>query len=117
MVTQFLETVDSIVWGVPLIVLMGTGLLLTIRLKVMQFSKLGKALKYMVKNEPGAEGEVTSFGALYGSFGNYGGTGNIVCGNRCYCRRSGSAVLDVCRGLYRYGNQVCGRYVGCNLQS
>lgn len=79
MVTQFLETVDSIVWGVPLIVLiMGTGLLLTIRLKVMQFSKLGKALKYMVKNEPGAEGEVTSFGALCTALSATIGTGNIV---------------------------------------
>ena len=45
-----LESIDSIVWGVPLIVLiMGTGIFLTIRLGVLQFRKLGKALKYMVK--------------------------------------------------------------------
>ncbi len=38
MVTQFLDTVDGIVWGIPLIVLiMGTGILLTCRLKVLQF--------------------------------------------------------------------------------
>ena len=31
MVTQFLDAVDSFVWGVPLLVLiMGTGILLTI---------------------------------------------------------------------------------------
>lgn len=79
MVTQFLDTVDAIVWGVPLIVLiMGTGLLLTCRLKVMQFAKLGKALKYMVRNEPGAEGEVTSFGALCTALSATIGTGNIV---------------------------------------
>ena len=65
MVTQFLDSVDSFVWGVPLLVLiMGTGLLLTIRLKGMQFIKLGRALKYMVRNEEGASGEVSSFGKL-----------------------------------------------------
>ena len=65
MVTQFLDSVDSFVWGVPLLVLiMGTGLLLTIRLKGMQFIKLGRALKYMIRNEEGASGEVSSFGAL-----------------------------------------------------
>ena len=54
MITQFLDTVDGIVWGIPLIVLiMGTGILLTCRLKVLQFRKLGKALKYMVHNEEG----------------------------------------------------------------
>ena len=50
--TEFLKQVDNIVWGVPLIVLiMGTGILLTTRLGVLQFRKLGKAFKYMVKNE------------------------------------------------------------------
>ena len=79
MVTQFLDAVDSFVWGVPLLVLiMGTGLLLTIRLKGMQFIKLGRALKYMVRNEEGASGEVTSFGALCTALSATIGTGNIV---------------------------------------
>ena len=79
MVTQFLDTVDGIVWGVPLIVLiMGAGILLTVRLKLMQFRKLGKALKYMVHNEEGGTGEVTSFGALATALSATIGTGNIV---------------------------------------
>ncbi|MDD4201010.1 MAG: sodium:alanine symporter family protein [Eubacteriales bacterium] len=79
MVTQFLNTVDSIVWGVPLLVLiMGTGLVLTFRLKGMQFVKLGRALRYMVRNEEGAVGEVTSFGALCTALSATIGTGNIV---------------------------------------
>ena len=79
MITQFLDTVDGIVWGVPLIVLiMGTGILLTCRLKVLQFRKLGKALKYMVHNEAGGTGEVTSFGALATALSATIGTGNIV---------------------------------------
>ena len=45
-VTSILESIDSIVWGVPLIVLiMGTGIYLTVRLGVLQFRKLGKAFK------------------------------------------------------------------------
>ena len=79
MITQFLDAVDSFVWGVPLLVLlMGTGLILTIRLKGMQFTKLGRALKYMVRNEDGATGEVSSFGALCTALSATIGTGNIV---------------------------------------
>ncbi|MBQ0078442.1 MAG: alanine:cation symporter family protein [Eubacterium sp.] len=77
--TNFLVTIDDIVWGVPLMVLiMGAGLLLTCRLKVLQFRKLGKALKYMVKNEDDGIGEVTSFGALCTALAATIGTGNIV---------------------------------------
>ena len=79
MITQFLDAVDSFVWGVPLLILiMGIGLLLTIRLKGMQFIKLGRALKYMVRNEEGATGEVSSFGALCTALSATIGTGNIV---------------------------------------
>ena len=79
MITQFLDSVDSFVWGVPLLVLiMGTGLILTFRLKGMQFVKLGRALKYMVRNEADGTGEVTSFGALCTALSATIGTGNIV---------------------------------------
>ncbi len=77
--TEFLVKVDDIVWGVPLIVLiMGTGIFLTARLGLLQFRKLGKALKYMVKNEEDGIGEVTSFGALCTAMAATIGTGNIV---------------------------------------
>lgn len=77
--TDFLVAVDNIVWGIPLIVLiMGTGIYLTARLRVLQFRKLGKALKYMVKNEENGVGEVSSFGALCTAMAATIGTGNIV---------------------------------------
>ena len=77
--TEILVAIDDFVWGVPLIVLiMGTGIYLTIRLGVLQFRKLGKALKYMVKNEEDGVGEVTSFGALCTAMAATIGTGNIV---------------------------------------
>ena len=74
--TEILEAIDGVVWGVPLIVLiMGTGIFLTVRIKVLQFRKLGKAFKYMVKNEEDGIGEVTSFGALCTAMAATIGTG------------------------------------------
>ncbi len=80
--TQFnnvLSAIDNALWGFPLIVLiMAGGIILTARLKVVQFRKLGKALRYMIKNEEDGEGEVTSFGALCTALSATIGTGNIV---------------------------------------
>lgn len=76
---DFLTKLDNLAWGVPMLILiMGTGLLLTVRLGVLQFRKLGLALRYMVKNEKDGEGEVTSFGALCTALSATVGTGNIV---------------------------------------
>ncbi len=76
---DFLTWLDGIVWGVPLIVLILTvGIYLTIRLRVLQVHHLPRALKYMVKNEEGGQGDVTSFGALCTALSATIGTGNIV---------------------------------------
>ncbi|MDD6815192.1 MAG: amino acid carrier protein, partial [Firmicutes bacterium] len=76
---EFLNAADNIAWGVPMLCLiMGTGILLTVRLKGLQLRKLGLALKYMVKNEEDGEGEVSSFGALCTAMSATVGTGNIV---------------------------------------
>ena len=77
--TAMLSTIDGYVWGIPMLVLIiGTGLLLTVRTGALQFCKLGKALKYMVHNEEGGEGEVSSFAALTTALAATVGTGNIV---------------------------------------
>lgn len=77
--TKFLEKVDSLVWGVPLIVLiLAAGIYLTFRLRLLQIFHLPKALKFMFKNEEEGEGEVSSFGALCTALSATIGTGNIV---------------------------------------
>lgn len=77
--TEILEKIDGWVWGIPLIVLiLATGIWLTIRLRLLQVRKLPQALKYMFQNEEGGEGEVTSFGALCTALSATIGTGNIV---------------------------------------
>ena len=76
---EILKQIEGFVWGVPLIVLIIlTGIYLTIRVRGLQVRHLGKALKFMVKNEEGGEGEVTSFGALCTALSATIGTGNIV---------------------------------------
>lgn len=78
-ITEIIGKIDDFVWGIPLIVLiMGTGILLTCRVKLVQVRHLGKALKFMIKNEADGEGEVTSFGAFCTAMAATIGTGNIV---------------------------------------
>jgi len=76
---EWLGQVDDLVWGVPLIVLIiACGAWLTVRTRLIQVSHLGKALRFMVKNEDEGHGEVTSFGALCTALSATIGTGNIV---------------------------------------
>lgn len=81
-INGFLSTVDNLVWGVPLMVLiLAGGLLLTVRLGLLQVRKLPLALKWMIKNEEeaeGARGEISSFAALCTALSATIGTGNIV---------------------------------------
>ena len=81
-INDFLSTVDNLVWGVPLMVLiLAGGLLLTVRLRLLQVRKLPQALKWMIKNEEeaeGARGEISSFAALCTALSATIGTGNIV---------------------------------------
>ena len=76
---KFLTTMDSIVWGPPLLILLlGTGVYLTFKLKFLQVRKLSKALSFIFKKEKGAKGDVSSFGALCTALSATIGTGNIV---------------------------------------
>ena len=78
-VNNVITAIDDFVWGVPLMVLiLFGGILLTVRLGGLQFRQLPRALRYMVKNEKGGSGEVTSFGALCTALSATIGTGNIV---------------------------------------
>ena len=79
MINDGLVAIDDFIWGVPLMVLiLFGGILLTVRLRGVQFRQLPRALRYMIKNETGGEGEVTSFGALCTALSATIGTGNIV---------------------------------------
>ncbi|RJG22408.1 sodium:alanine symporter family protein [Paenibacillus thiaminolyticus] len=75
----WLDRVNQFVWGPPLLILLvGTGIFLTIRLGLLQVLRLPLALKliFTAKNE--GKGDVTSFGALATALAATIGTGNIV---------------------------------------
>ncbi len=69
---------NGYLWGWPMIILlMGTHLYLTFRLRFIQWF-IGKAIKLSVTKEEGAEGDVSPFGALTTALAATIGTGNIV---------------------------------------
>ena len=78
-IDKSITAIDNAVWGLPLICLiMATGIFLTARLGLVQIRHLGKAFKFMFKDEEDGSGEVTSFGALCTALSATIGTGNIT---------------------------------------
>lgn len=85
-IESFLEindVVNDLVWGWPLLVLIiGTGLFLTIRADFVSFTKFGYAMKQtffkMFAKEQVGEGEVTAFQAVSTALAAAVGTGNIA---------------------------------------
>ena len=75
--------INGVVWGPPmLILLVGAGILLTIRTAGVQFRKFGYALKNTIgkvfKKTEAKEGEVTPFQAVTTALAATVGTGNIA---------------------------------------
>lgn len=76
---QILSSMDSFVWGPPLLVLLvGTGIYLSARLGLLQVFKLPKALKLIFTAESKGQGDISSFAALATALAATIGTGNIV---------------------------------------
>lgn len=74
-----LNEIDSFVWGPPLLVLLvGTGVFLSLRLGFLQVIRLPRALKLIFKAENQGEGDIDSFKALCTALAATVGTGNIV---------------------------------------
>ena len=76
---ETLNAIDSFVWGPPLLVLLvGTGILLTFRLQLLQIFKLPQALGLIFSAKTDGSGDVNSFKALCTALAATVGTGNIV---------------------------------------
>ena len=73
-----LGKISDIVWGPPMLVLLfGTHIFLTIRLKFIQ-RFIGKGIKYSFIRKTEGEGDISHFGALMTALAATIGTGNIV---------------------------------------
>ncbi|MBL8027035.1 MAG: alanine:cation symporter family protein [Fibrobacteres bacterium] len=78
MIQEFFSWFSGILWGPPLLILLiGTHLFLTIRLKLIQ-RFVWKGVKLSVSKDKDSEGDVTQFGALATALAATIGTGNIV---------------------------------------
>ena len=76
---ELIKNIDSILWGPPLIILLvGTGIFLTIRLKLLQVAKLPLAMKLITTAKNQGSGDISSFKALCVAMSATVGTGNIV---------------------------------------
>ena len=81
---QFLLSVDHFIWGPPLLILLvGTGIYLTYRLRFIQIRALPLALSFVFRGKKHQsstpqEGDVSGFAALCTALSATIGTGNIV---------------------------------------
>lgn len=81
--SKVLSSIDDFIWGpVMLILLVGTGVFLTIRLNFLPWRNLGYALKSVLSKEARSknrgEGDISPFSALMTALAATIGTGNIV---------------------------------------
>ena len=75
---ELLKALDAFVWGPPLLILLvGTGIYLTIRLGLLQVARLPKAFQLIFTKDKG-HGDVSSFAALCTALAATVGTGNII---------------------------------------
>ncbi|MBD3266648.1 amino acid carrier protein [bacterium] len=79
-ILKILETISSYVWGLPMIILLiGTGIFLTVRLGMIQVFSLPKALKMVFsRSQAKGEGDISPFKALMTALSATIGTGNIA---------------------------------------
>ena len=77
-ISDFFEAFGQLLWGWPMIILLlGTHLYLTVRLRFPQ-RKIFTAIRLSVSHDKGATGDVSQFGALATALAATIGTGNII---------------------------------------
>jgi len=78
---EWISRIDGYIWGVPLMVLLvGTGLYLTIRMRGVQLRGFAHAIRVLrgIYDDPEDAGEISHFQALSAALSATIGTGNIV---------------------------------------
>lgn len=76
---KLLSNINDFIWGPPLLMLLvGTGIYLTLRIGLIQVTKLPKAFSLIFDHDEEHHGDISSFGALATALAATVGTGNIV---------------------------------------
>ena len=117
-VTKINDWVNGVVWGWPMIIMiLGTGILLTIRTRLLQVRKFGESMSSTIvpavkdmgkKKDKKDKNSVSQFEAFSAAISGTVGTGNTD-------RRSWSGALDVDLRLFRYGYKLFRKCFGSLL--
>lgn len=76
--TALVSACSNFIWGVPMLVMLfGTHLFLTARLRLVQ-RHIPKAIRLSLSPDEGSQGEISQFGALATALAATIGTGNII---------------------------------------
>lgn len=83
-IKEIFQSISNFVWGPPLLILLvGTGIYLTFKLRLLQIFRLPMALKFVFgrdeeEQDASVQGDVSNYGALCTALSASIGTGNIV---------------------------------------
>ena len=119
-IMEFLDTINAFVWGPPMmIILVGTGLYLTIRVGFPQFRHTTYAWKLIFKGAfkkdvaQRGEGEITPFQALTSTLAATVGNGNIAgVATALACGGPGAAVWMWVTALVGMCTKMCEATLG-----
>ncbi len=107
---EFLGSISSFVWGpITIVLLVGTGILVTLIVPFIQLRKFGYAWKLISGkyDDPEDKGGNHSFPGLERrSFRDHRHRKHCRRGYRGSARRAGSRILDVDNGCFRHGPQI-----------
>ena len=109
MLETIIREVNAVAWGLPmLILLLGTGIYLTLGLGFMTLRKVPRAVSLLFSGVSGrGEGDIVPFKALMTSLSATIGTGNIAgVATAITLGGPGRLVLDVDHRVVRHGNKI-----------
>jgi len=116
-ITNIVNSVDSFIWGLPMIVLLViTHLYLTYKTKFVQ-RKVFLGIKHSVAKEENGEGDVSTFGALTTALASTIGTGNILGVTTAVVAGGPGAVFWTwITGIFAIATKYAETYIACKTR-
>ena len=118
-VNEIVGLIDTFVWAVMLVLLVGTGIFLTIRLRFLPWRNLGYALHSVLSKEARTTkrgtGDVSPFSALMTALAATIGTGNIIGVARQCLQEALEPGVDVDLSMFRPNFQIQRMHAGYQI--
>jgi len=116
-ITNLVNSIDGLLWGLPMIVLLvATHLFLTYKTKFVQ-RKVFLGIKYSVAKEEQGEGDVSTFGALTTALASTIGTGNILGVTTAVVSGGPGAVFWTwITGIFAIATKYAETYIACKTR-